>query len=83
MLKSLDHFRRIADGDGVGRDVMRNNGTGSYRTVIADSDAGQDGYVTADPDIITDGYGFRPFLTRLAFTRVCTMARAVDMHARS
>ena len=52
MLKSLDHFRGIADGDGVGGDVMCNNRSGSYGTIIADGDAGQDGHIPADPYII-------------------------------
>ena len=82
-VKRFDYFRGITDGDGVGGDVVRDDGTGSYGTIITDGDAGQNGDVAADPDIITDGHGFRPFLTRLAFTRIGTMTRTVDMHARS
>ena len=83
VLKSLDHFRGIADGDGVGGDVMCNNRSGSYGTIIADGDAGQEGHIPADPYIIADSHGFRPFLARLTFTRIGAMTRAVDMHAGS
>ena len=83
LLYRFNDFRGITDSDAVSWDVVRDDGTGSYGTIIADGDTGQDGHVAADPDIITDTYGFSPFLTRLAFTRVCTMTRTVDMHARS
>lgn len=62
---------------------MRHDRTGTYRAVIAYGDTGQDSYITAYPDITTDGHGFRPLLASSAFARIGTMARAVDMYARS
>ena len=83
LFNCLDYFGGIAGSDGVSGNVVRDNRTGSYGTIIADGDSRQDGHIAAYPDIITDGHRFRPFLTSFAFTRVGTMARAVDMHARS
>ena len=58
---------------------MRDDRTGAYRAVIADGDTRQDSHITADPHIITNSHGLSPFLAGLSFTRVGTMARAVDI----
>ncbi len=77
------HLSGIADHYAVGGYVLGHNCTGTDYRVVTDGHARQNGYVAAYPDAATDCNRFCPFLTRLAFTRVGTMARAVDMHARS
>ena len=79
----LDYLARIADSDAVGGDVARDNGTGADSAVIAYRHTGQDGHVAANPHAVAYRHGFRPLLASSAFTRIGTMTRAVDMHARS
>ena len=76
----FDDAAGIADGDGVGRDVVRDHRACSDGAVVADSDARKDSHRTAYPAVVADGDRLCPLLTGVALRGIGAVAGGVDRH---
>ncbi len=59
--QKADHARGVADGNGVGRKVSSDDGSGTDDRVLPDRDAGQHDDAAAEPHVVSDGDGLRGF----------------------
>lgn len=76
----FDDAAGVADSDGVGRDVVRDDRACSDGAVVADSDARKDSHRTAYPAVVADGDRLCPLLTGVALHGVGAVAGGVDRH---
>ena len=79
----FDDAARVADRDGVGRDIAGYNGACTYGAVVADSYARQNCNRAAYPAVVADGYRFCPFPSAVALYGVNAMASGIDRHIRT
>src|SRR4029077_19755426 len=58
-LNRFDDSGRIADGDTVRRNVLRDNGSRADHRILPDGHPRENDRAAAEPDIVTDRYRFR------------------------
>ena len=79
----FDDAARVADSDGVGRDIAGYDGACTYGAVVADSYARQNCNRASNPAIVADRNRFCPFPSAVALYGVNAMASGIDRHIRT